>query len=170
MYLIFHGAKCCAIRHIHSMGQNPDEKLPAYTPPAQPNDDPDQCGESVNSMYEMQYGKRPEETRTDRLKFFLDYLKSVRPGGIVEICLAQVPDQCDEDCDCYDDEGCDCTFPADDGHSDQLAWCYMQGDQRMWFPVLEELGFKRVSVVQNSNSGNIVTVFHLVMEGGKILV
>lgn len=34
--------------------------------------------------------------------------------------------------------------------------------QQDWFPVLEELGFKDVTQFKNSNSGNIVHVFHLV--------
>lgn len=37
------------------------------------------------------------------------------------------------------------------------AYC----DQKAWYPVLEERGFKRVSSTQNSNSGNILHVYHL---------
>lgn len=168
MYLIFHGAKCCAIRHIFSMGQNPEEMLPEYKPAEQKNSTPDTCGENVHSGHEMQYGKRPSETRTERLKFFIEYLKKNRPGGIVEICLATMTD--DSDCSCYDDETCYCNFPTDGTPSEQMNWCEGEGDQRMWFPVLEDIGFKRVSVVKNSNSDNIVTVFHLVMEEGKVLI
>lgn len=43
---------------------------------------------------------------------------------------------------------------------------YRWDDQSSWFPVLEELGFRIVNSNKNSNTGNIVNVFHLnVAEG-----
>lgn len=34
-------------------------------------------------------------------------------------------------------------------------------DQKVWFPILEERGFKRINKAKNSNSGNTCHVFHL---------
>lgn len=43
---------------------------------------------------------------------------------------------------------------------------YRWDDQSSWFPVLEELGFRIVNSNKNSNTGNIINVFHLnVAEG-----
>ncbi len=41
-------------------------------------------------------------------------------------------------------------------------------DQSAWFPVLEERGFKQVVRFKNSNSGNWVRVFYLVIEDGEV--
>lgn len=41
--------------------------------------------------------------------------------------------------------------------SEHYSWV----NQSDWFPVLKEFGFKKVNKQQNSNSGNVVHVFHL---------
>lgn len=41
-------------------------------------------------------------------------------------------------------------------------------NQTIWFPLLEERGFIRVNKAKNSNSGNIVHVFHLNIEQGCV--
>lgn len=40
-------------------------------------------------------------------------------------------------------------------------------NQTSWFPVLKELGFKRTACFRNSNSGNQVSIFLLVMLEGE---
>lgn len=37
-------------------------------------------------------------------------------------------------------------------------------NQKAWVPILEALGFKAVTSAKNSNSGNTVTIFHLVVD------
>lgn len=41
-------------------------------------------------------------------------------------------------------------------------------NQIAWMPVLEELGFKKVSRAFNSNSGNTVHIYHLILLEGKV--
>lgn len=41
-------------------------------------------------------------------------------------------------------------------------------DQSPWFDVLKGMGFKRVARFRNSNSGNMVSVFHLVLLDGSV--
>lgn len=35
--------------------------------------------------------------------------------------------------------------------------------QRVWFPIVEARGFKRVTSAKNSNSGNICHIYHLII-------
>ena len=41
--------------------------------------------------------------------------------------------------------------------------------QRCWLPVLEDLGFKKVSEFKNSNSSYQVGVFHLILLNGEVV-
>lgn len=41
--------------------------------------------------------------------------------------------------------------------------------QKAWVPVLEERGFKEVTSALNSNSDNVVTVYHLVIKKGEVV-
>lgn len=155
MYLIFHGGKCCAIRTIHSFGNDPNEMMSERAPAIQADRWPDTGGGPVHSYYELPYGKRPYESRLERLKFFISYLKSHRPGGLVEVALACMP-YTEDNFDNWDED-------------DKVEWCEEECDQRLWFPHLEELGFRRVQKFINSNSDNEIHLFHLLMQGGEIV-
>jgi hypothetical protein len=163
MKLIYHCAMCCAIRHIYGFGENPSGKLCKYTPKEKEGDEPDLRGTHVNSNWEMPYGERPEETYLERLVFFLEYLKKKRPSGLVEVCLARLP--------CGYGEKVEELYHWDNEWTDgeKLKWCEEECDQRLWFPVLLELGFREVAQLVNSNSDNIVHVFHLIMQNGEIV-
>jgi hypothetical protein len=136
MMISYHGGKCCGIKVIHMMGDGPDEMVGEFE-----NDDDqalvrDRFGEDVSSDQNVFVGKRPRETRRERLDAYLEYLDKHRPKGIIEITLA------DRD----KPGGCDC------------ASCV--GQTPLWRPVLEERGFKEINNCLNSNSGRRVYVFH----------
>jgi hypothetical protein len=96
--------------------------------------DDDLSGEEISSDSPFFTGAAPSENNVERLDRYLAYLKKYRPRGIVEICLA--------------------TNPRDP----QDYW-----SQEYWFKPLKERGFKMVTEGPNSNSGNIIHIFHLVM-------
>lgn len=163
MKLVYHGALCCGLKHIYGFSYDPNGTELEHTPESHGEEYPDCDGEGVDSDWEMPYGERPAEPRIERLKFLLEYLKKTRPSGIVEVCLARMPDDYAEDYAF--------TEMFDDSWSDdvKLEWCADQCDQRMWFPVLLDLGFKQVAEFENGNSGNVVHVFHLLMQEGEIV-
>jgi len=142
MKIAFHGGKCCGIKTIHGMGDNPSGSLPPLRKPRARSHqarNADQYGKDVSSKTNFFDQPAPAETYLERLDRYLAFLDAERPAGIVEITLAdeRMPDYC-EDC------GCNCW-------SEQT---------RLWRQPLEERGFKEVNNCLNSNSGNRVYVFH----------
>jgi hypothetical protein len=136
MYLTFHGGKCCAIRHIHG--------FPKYsTPPVKPDD---------------QY-----------------YNKYLAPG--LKAKLADSPDKLGSDVSTarpmfWEGAPAETYVERLDRYLDFLSR-YRPGEivevtlvsgQSVWYPILEERGFKVVNEVKNSNTGRIVKVFHKNME------
>lgn len=137
MHLSFHGGMCCGVKHIYEMGTNPEALNYSF-------EAVNTCNADINYTYTMQ-DKRlypnaaPNETGIERLDRYLAWLKEYRPSGIVEIILT-----------------CE-------------GFLGPYTDQSKWVPILEERGFKKVTPeggVYNSNSGNQITIFHLIMAEG----
>jgi hypothetical protein len=140
--IAFHGGKCCGIKIIHSLGENPDapaEELVNSSGSAAAND-ADQYGHEVSSAKNFYYQAAPEEKYIERVDRYIKYLDAVRPNGIIEITLAQ-----GSPCDCG---GCAEPCPPDEN---QVS---------VWEPLLLPRGFEQVTSCYNSNSGNRVFVFH----------
>ncbi len=90
MYLSFHGGNCCGIKSIHRLPMYPDGFVP------------ERRLKYLDVFYDerTQYPRnaakqtpcdveRPEETGIQRLDFYLSWLAENRPGGLVEITLAE---------------------------------------------------------------------------------
>lgn len=126
--IAFHGGLCCGIKTIHRMGYNPKAVVMALEPSDVP--DYDQYGHDFNTEVNIFCNDAPEETAEERVDRYLKFLDAVRPYGIIEIILADDPN--DED--------------------DQ--------QRLLWEPVLLERRFVMVTDCYNSNSGNRVYVYH----------
>lgn len=136
MMLVFHGGKCCAIRHIHTLYYSPTAIHESVPGPEAGSDihipDPDRHGAHIKSNLSFYPYALPKETGIERLDRYLAFLEMHRPGGIVEVTLSDV---------------------GETGI----------GQNKNWSPVLLERGFKEVNTIKNSNTGNIVHVWHLNM-------
>lgn len=76
----------------------------------------------------------PEETATKRLDRYIEYCRNQTPGCLIEAVVA-----------------------VNNGEDDMCC-------QRFWFEPLLARGFVEVNKFLNSNSDNIVHVFHLVID------
>lgn len=97
----------------------------------------DAAGHDVSSLDNLFRGERPKEKQKDRFKAYLDFLADWRPSGMVEVSIVE-----------------------------KMAGGRMNYQER-WVPILEKLGFKKVSEWYNSNSTNTVSCYHLIMHKGK---
>ena len=147
MKITHHGGGCCGIKQICSLGYSPDEFMYGFDAPkdsdaAKRYANEDARGGAVESDRNIYWFSRPGETAGERFDAYLDFLRKHRPCSLVEVTI--VP---------YEDS---VRFP-DDAH------CWEEYQQE-WVPFLEERGFKCVARVANSNSGNHVEVYHLILE------
>ena len=147
MRITHHGGGCCAIKQICGLGYTPDDDMYERSAPkdltsAKHYANTDATGGSVDSSRCIYWFSRPTETAGERFDAFLEFLKKHRPCSLVEVTIvpyeesARYPD----DPDCWSDY------------------------QEAWVPFLEERGFNCVAKVANSNSGNHVWVYHLILE------
>ncbi len=122
MLILLHGGKCCGIKHIHGLTNNPLQITSAKreTNPYQHEGTCYTRGKNENFFSPA----APKETLKDRFVRYVDYLRQVRPQGVVEVVLSQY--------------------------------------QLKWVPILEELGFKKVTRAKNSNSRGTIIIYHLV--------
>ncbi len=127
MKMSHHGGKCCGIKTIFNMGNGPDRLQPAICAVT------DKAVDGTLTSIGLAWYKdaRPEETGLERLKVYIEFYKSMRSSGILEVVI-QTPNS--------------------------TAWGNGQGD---WIPVLEKLGFKEVNAWTNSNTDNCLHVFNL---------
>ena len=149
MRITHHGGGCCAVKQISSLGCDPDEFMYQFDAPEGKDLEDlkqyakaDARGTAVCSSRNIYWFSRPSETAGERFDAYLDFLCKHRPCSLVEVTI--VP---------YEDSA---RFPGDED-----VWEEYQQD---WIPFLEERGFKYVARVANSNSGNHVHVYHLVLE------
>ena len=147
MRITHHGGGCCAIKQISMLGCSPDEFMYSFDAPksvekAKSYANEDARGGNVESSKNIYWFSRPKETAGERFDAYLDFLRKHRPCSLVEVTI--VP---------YEDSA---RLPDDDD-----CWEEYQKD---WIPFLKQRGFECVAKVANSNSGNHVHVYHLVLE------
>jgi len=82
----------------------------------------------------------PKETNLERLDRFIAFCKERRPAHIIEVTLADDPNN---------------NYNA---KSEYIGYTYQT---KMWGKILTDRGFKKVTEGKNSNSGNVVSVWHL---------
>ena len=147
MKITHHGGGCCAIKQICGLGYSPDEFMYSFDAPkelerAKYYANEDARGGNVESSRNIYWFSRPSETAGDRFDAYLDFLKKHRPCSLVEVTIV----------------------PYEDTASRPDNGSYWEEYQADWIPFLEERGFSCVAKVANSNSGNHVHVYHLVLE------
>lgn len=141
MKLTYHIGQCCGIKTVFNFFYNPDSLLPA-TRITKPGDwGKDTFGHHVSSTDSFWYGEAPKETYKERLQRFIAFMHKHRPYNVLEVVI--VPEY-----------GSDPEDDEDEGGQEY---------QRCWIPVLEELGFKMVTEALNSNSHNVIQIWHLVI-------
>lgn len=138
MKIKLHGGDCCGVKHIHGLNHWPElsmaarkgtkmtsfgQKHPMYGHTMSGGHN-DMMTQNPKKNCDFFCEAAPKESYEDRFKRFVDYIKSNRPHGIIEVVLNTT--------------------------------------QPKWVPVLEKHGFKAVSSGTNSNSGCVITIYHLV--------
>lgn len=147
MRITHHGGGCCGIKQISMLGFSPDENL---HPLEEPKDKTsarhyaaqDARGGNVESSRNIYWFARPYESAGERFDAYLNFLKKHRPCSLVEVTI--VP---------YED--------SVEANGDEVL---MTNYQEEWQPFLRSRGFKMVNRFANSNSGNHIEVYHLVLE------
>ena len=86
--LVFHGGKCCAIKTIYGFDNPDDEEGSLFKTNTRNHDS---CGEHVRSDLDFFTDEAPEETQKDRLDRLIAFCEKRRPGGIIEVVLADSP-------------------------------------------------------------------------------
>lgn len=89
MHLAYHGGKCCGIKTIYGFQSNPEHHVA-------PIEDYirirycnlDSNGDDVTSEGRFFHATAPKETGIERLDRYLRYCDQRRPGGVIEIVLA----------------------------------------------------------------------------------
>lgn len=162
-----HGGECCGIKHICHLGHSPDYIVYGRKERASILHY-DRHGDPVYSSQNVYHKAMPKEKTGERFDRYLDMLRHVRPFGIVEVTLVvnfgggfhantdyqedifqrsdgQMPEKVDLDEFVEEPEDEDCF-------------------QDSWVPFIEERGFRLINSCPNTNSGNIVKVYHLNMD------
>ena len=152
------GGNCCGLKHIYGFGQKPTEKQAAYRTlkgrQTVGGDNPYGCqmgGDHSHRDKDATYVDLPKQSGEQRL---YDLVETVRKNGLKRHLIQ---------CTLVDGYGI-----GSDGNPD---WeipeaCLNLNEwyhQRNWYPVLEKAGFKQVNRWMNTNSGNYVTCWQLVM-------
>jgi hypothetical protein len=140
LWAAYHGGGCCGMSHIYSFPPTPETPLcerAAVT--------------DLNTTYTAQpYGPRhlamqalPEETGVERLKRLIDVIED---GTVVEA-------ECGADCCGYETDG--------DGRPYGIIEVVLtEGQAKLWEKTLLSLDFKEVNRCKNSNSMNVIIVYH----------
>ncbi len=142
MELVFHGGKCCGIKTIYGFPDYPtdlEEEIVTAKKSADRNHD--RCGDHIRSDLPFFTLSAPEETAEARLRRYIDFCKERRPAGCIEVTLIS---KLNSPCAC--------------------GVCEIRSQAEIWEPLLFELGFHPVTAFKNSNSGNEVTIYHLVYD------
>lgn len=147
MRITHHGGGCCGIKQIAMLGYSPDENLYPFDKPedkkkAKYYADQDARGGNVESSRNIYWFARPYESAGARFDAYLDFLKKHRPCSLVEVTIV----------------------PYEDSVAAGGDERYMAEYQADWRPFLKDRGFKMVNRFANSNSGNHIEVYHLVLE------
>lgn len=162
--LAYHMGHCCAIKTIYNLGSSPYAETWPEPKREVPLDDiscdrngytMDEFGE-YTTLDNMYYGGHQSQERIKSFDEILHYLADFRPFGLVEVAIVVDINRVST---IMDSQNLDLENHTDNGDTD--GWSSFE--QSEWVPELEKRGFKKVSEVPNSNSGNIVQVYHLVM-------
>ena len=94
MQLGFHGGKCCGIKVIHGLMDDPDDTTEALSKIS--DSDKDSMGMDVNSKERFFTDAAPEETYLKRLDRYIEYMRKRRPSHIIEITLAPFNPYCSQ--------------------------------------------------------------------------
>jgi hypothetical protein len=129
----------------------------------------------------MYWMERPEESYEQRFDAYIDYLATIRRYGLVEVSITVPCKTCESlhgDAMWGLETGALKSFEeavrsAQDNYDDDEYYeeDYVEGgedswaNQDRWVPVLERHGFRMVSEFPNINSGNLIQVWHLTMDG-----
>jgi hypothetical protein len=142
MKIMFHGGKCCGVKHIFGLGTSPTSLLSPRTGVDKDDDDyegpydPTADGDDFRTDGPEWFDEdAPRESHEKRLERYLEFIRKHQPGCLVEVII--------------------CTSGT----------FY---NQSAWKPVLEKNGFKEVISWTNSNSGATLTKYCLVFEKGKV--
>lgn len=149
--LVNHGGLCCGIKHIYGLDYSPNSKsYYEYTPAHKGFPGDDTIGNPTRSdynLYGLPYNKG--DKLGDIFTSMVEYCRKHRPAGVIEVTIILYEDFDD----CF----------GDDVDAVTIDTCVSRGDgQALWVPFLVEKGFKLVTKFVNSNSGNLVGVFHYV--------
>lgn len=175
MKISLHGGHCCGIKTIYDLGCDPDHTIYRKLESSKEFLSVDRLGGQFDTGWDMHWKARPSEKYRERFDAYIDYLAEIRRYGLVEVAII-VPCVTSETL-----EG-DMMYRLETGEIETFEEAVQQavedyvddydegGDanywtQEKWIPVLEEHGFKMVSEFPNINSGNLIQVWHLVMNG-----
>lgn len=146
LHIANHGALCCGVKHIRNFGNSPDQLHSALESAYKKH--PVQGKVTSDCNHDDKWGN--EVKSVDR--FYLDEAPQETAEKRLERYLAYIakwrPSHLVEITLCESDSGF---------------------GQEKWFPVVEKLGFNMVTRFKNSNSDNMVRVYHLVIVGGKVV-
>lgn len=144
--LVFHGGDCCGIKHIYNLSFGPDMEtgaLEEWNPKTDLN---------ISHRYdEKDYGEAEEEwdditdgCATLGMRWYFPKRKRETLGQRVKAYVKW----------------------ADEQREGQVIEIVLglgdEFNQKAWVPFIEKLGFKLVTLFENSNSGNTVGIFHRV--------
>lgn len=94
MRISLHGGDCCGIKHIHGLGYYPDTPLAARKARKMTSFGQHWNGGHNDMIHSNSRGKcdffneaAPKESRRERFKRFVEFIKSKRPHGIIETTL-----------------------------------------------------------------------------------
>lgn len=81
----YHGGACCGIKHIWHLPSSPSHELSRK---GKHKAGPNEAAQYYRGNASFFPIAAPQEKASDRLNRIIDYIKSRRPGGIIEIVLA----------------------------------------------------------------------------------
>jgi len=136
MRLAFHGGMCCGIKTIYELGF-PNDTSPPLT--KKDKDNSDVGYSAVKPTHSFFTDAAPKETNLERLDRFIAFCKTNRPAHIIEVALAD--------------------HPANNYKAGSVS-CYPY-QTKLWGQILTDRGFKKVTESKNSNSDNVVSIWHL---------
>lgn len=151
MKITHHGGNCCGIKTISGLFSPDDNqaRLTVKSPSAADQElNQDIRGQTVSSSTNMYLYAAPEETSLQRFDRYLDFLCEKRPYHIIEVAIAAYPESAQSEA----------AFDAS----------RIRDFQTSWIPLLLQRGFKESVRNFNSNSGNIVIVYHAKIINGVI--
>lgn len=183
MKISLHGGHCCGIKTIYDLGWSPENTAYRKSESSKKYLSADRNGGQFDTDWDMYWPERPSEKMGERFKAYINYLAEIRRYGLVEVaiivpcirteCLSDTPmyllenqkvstfEEAVAAAGSYYDEDDDETYTEGYSEGGGRSWW----TQEEWIPVLEKHGFKMVSEFPNINSGNLIQVWHLVMNG-----